>query len=213
MSREPTVPVLNIPFKANNRFQTESLDSYASLAPRSNQIYSVSNQESAPVPVINTSKSAKISDYEYGEMVFPSGESVYINPALQPRSSQTSTQISTNQNNHGINSNGREYERSKPNPDTSAKLRQAMLKRTNSGTSSNNGQSTKRPKFENMCHCPHFSDESVAKLYKQVLILKKRTLKQKFEKQELEKEKLKLETEKLKIETEKLKQEAETATI
>ena len=196
--------MLNIPFKANNRFQ-KSLESYASLAPRSNQIYSLSNQASPTLPLNNTVKSSKPSDYDYEELAFPSGDSVYINSVLPSASSQAFTPVSMDQNNIAMNNNGHVHDGDKPHPQTSAKLRHAMLKRTNSVKySPDSCEPNKRAKLETACHCPHFS-ESVTKLYKQVLLLKKRTLKQKFEKQELEKEKLKLETEKLKIETEKLK--------
>ena len=205
--------MLNIPFKANNRFQ-KSLESYASLAPRSNQIYSLSNQASPTLPPNNTVKSSKLSDYDYEELAFPSGDSVYINSVLPSASSQAFTPVSMDQNTLAMNSNGHVHDGDKPNPETSAKLRQAMLKRTNSVKySPDSCEPNKRAKLETACHCPHFSDESVTKLYKQVLLLKKRTLRQKFEKQELEKQKLKLEAEKLKIETEKLKLEAEAAKI
>ena len=117
-----------------------------------------------------------------------------------------SSQTFTEQNGHAIIDNDPVHEGDKPNPETSAKLRQAMLKRANSTNCSyNSDPPSKRTKLIKTCRCSLFSDQSVTKLYKQVLILKKQTLKQTLEKQDLEKEKLKLETEKLKLETEAAK--------
>lgn len=202
-ARQTAVPVLNIPFKANNRFQ-QSLESYVPVTPRANQIYSsLSNQTSPTLVTSNQTKRSRPRECPDHEFVFPSGDSVCV---TSTQSGQTETITDQNQNNNFTPA------RDKPNSDTSAKLRKAMLKRVNSvNSSSDSGQSNKKTKLEKTCHCPVFSDKLVTKLYKQVLILKKRTLRQNLEKIDLEKERTKLETDKLRLETEKLKLETETA--
>ena len=188
-SRE-TLPVLNIPFKANNRFQ-KSLESYVPIAPRPNQTYSSLMGQS--------SNDSKPRSSQEGEVVFPSGDSVFVTSPIP-----VSSQSKTDQNRHLDNTTA---VKDKPNPETSAKLKEVMLKRSNQVNSvSESGPPDKKIKLEKSSHvCPVFSDESVTKLYKQVLILKKQTLKSNLKKIELEKEKLKLETEKLKIEKETAK--------
>ena len=188
-----SLPVLNIPFKANNRFE-KSLESYMPIAPRPNQIYSY-------VPPSSTESSPSSS--QEGEVVLPSGDSVYV---TSPLSGPSHVKSEYNRNVE----NSSPPVRDKPNPETSAKLKE-VLKRSKRGCkiSEPPDKKIKLEKYESVDH--EQVDKSVTKLSKQVLILKKQKLKRDLEKLDMEKEKIKLETEKIRIETETAKLNKEKA--
>ena len=133
------------------------------------------------------------------EVVFPSGESVFV---TSPVSLSSQSNIEENCKD---SSKGPEKDKDMPNSETFSKLKEVMLKRASSVNSSS-GPPLKKPKLVNTAHlCPVNGDESINQLYKQVLIMKKKALKRKLEKLDLEKEKLKVETEKLRLEKETAK--------